>query len=201
MRFFTNFRYVLGLLIVLVLGNNIQAQDIKIELGPDEVALNQGFTITIVVSNERLRSYDNFPDFEGFTKRGTSSSSQTNIVNGQINSSQSITMTYAPTSEGLFTLPAFEMEVNGKKIRSPGKQVKVGPTAQRRQNNKDPFHWDPFEDFFGRKRDIAQEFVDIEDDAFLLLSNSKDQVYIGEGFTTTLAFYVPDDKPSSVTVL
>lgn len=194
MQFFNNCRYVLVFLIVFVLGNNIHAQNIKIELGQDEVALNQGFTITIVVSNEGLRSYDNFPDFEGFTKRGTSSSRKTNIINGQISSTRSIIMTYAPTAQGLFTLPPFEMEVNGKKIKSPGKKVKVGPAVQRKQNNKDPLHWDPFEDFFGRKRDTPQEFVDIEDDAFLSLSTNKNEVYIGEGFTTTLAFYVPDDN-------
>ena len=194
MQFLNNFKYVLGLLIVLILGNNLQAQEISIELGADEIALNQGFTITIVVSNERLRSYDNFPDFVGFTKRGTSSSSKTNIVNGQISSTQSITMTYAPTEQGTFTLPPFEMEVNGKKTKSPGKKIIVGPPAQRQQNNKDPFQWDPFEDFFGRKRDTAKEFVDIKDEAFLSLATSKDEVYIGEGFTTTLAFYVPDDN-------
>ncbi len=53
-----------------------QAQSVKIELGPDEVRLNQYFTITITVTDEKLSSYDAFPDLEGFVKRGTSSSAK-----------------------------------------------------------------------------------------------------------------------------
>ncbi|MFM8834054.1 MAG: hypothetical protein ACKOEV_10565, partial [Cytophagales bacterium] len=49
-----------------------QSQNVQILLGPEEIGENQAWTITITVNNERLRSYDNFPDIEGFHKRGTS---------------------------------------------------------------------------------------------------------------------------------
>ena len=187
-------KYVGLLGLVLLLSNNLFGQKVSIELGPNQIAQNQGFTITVTIQGERLRSYDAFPDFTGMTKRGTSSSSRTNIVNGQVSTSQSITMTYAPTQQGTFTLPPFEMEVNGKKYRSPGKQVKIGPAAQRQQRNTSPFGHDPFDNFFGGQQPAAKEFVDIEDDAFIALINSKNEVYVGEGFTTTLAFYLADNN-------
>jgi len=187
-------KYVWILGLVLIFTNNVYSQKVSIQLGPDQVAQNQGFTISITIEGERLRSYDAFPDFTGFTKRGTSSSSRTNIVHGLVSSSQSITMTYAPTQQGSFTLPPFEMEINGKKYKSPGKKVTVTAPTQRQQRNS-AFGHDPFNNFFGGNRNTpTKEFVDVADDAFIALINSKDEVYVGEGFTTTLAFYLADDN-------
>lgn len=179
----------------LFLGNIhwAKAQDTQIALGPDEIAENQPWTITITVQNSRLRNYDNFPDIEGFNKRGTSSQSSTSIINGQITSSQSVTMSYMPMRQGVITVPAFKMKVNDQIISSPGKKVKIGPPAQQQQ--RDPFKRffdrDPADDFFGRGE---TEFVSIKEDAFLALTTNKDEVYLGEGFNTTLSFYVAENN-------
>lgn len=183
------------LLLLIVLASSISvAQQVQITLGPDEIGENQAWTITITVQNDRLKSYDNFPDIEGFRKRGTSSQSSTNIINGQISSSQSIIMTYLPERQGLVTVPSFTMTINGTKINVQGKKVRVGPPIQRQQAT-DPysrfFNRDPKEDFFGRGE---TEFVDIKEDAFFALTTTKDAVYAGEGFTATLAFYVSDNN-------
>jgi len=173
--------------------NSLFGQDIQIVLGPDEIGENQAWTITITVNNERLKSYDNFPDIEGFRKRGTSTQSQTSMVNGQISSSQSVTMTYLAIGQGTFTLPAFKMKVNEKILSSPGKKITVGPPKQSQQ--RDPvrslFERDPFDDFFGKGE---TEFVDVKEDALLALTTSKNDVYVGEGFTTTLSFLVADNN-------
>ncbi len=170
------------------------AQEIDVELGPDEIGENQAWTITVTVSNERLKSYDDFPDIDGFRKRGTSSSSSTQIINGQISSSQGVTMTYVPTRQGTFKLRPFAMKVNGKTVRSQGTTIKVGPAVQR-SRRRDPFQ-NLFDrdalDMFSDKGDT--EFVDVKEDAFLALTTSKNEVYTGEGFTTTLSFYVADNN-------
>jgi hypothetical protein len=166
---------------------------VQITLGPDEIAENQAWTITITVNNDRLRSYDNFPDIEGFKKRGTSTQSQTSIVNGQISSSQSVIMTYVPTRQGVFTVPAFKMKINDQLLSANGKKVKVGPPAQAPAS--DPFRGffdrDPSTDFFGRSE---PEFIDVKEDALLALSTSSDEVFVGEGFTATLSFLVADNN-------
>jgi BatD DUF11 like domain len=165
-----------------------QAQTIQITLGPDEIGENQAWTISVSIQNERFKSHDFvFPEITGFRKRGTSSQSQTSIVNGQVSSSQSMTMTYLPMKQGTYTVPAFKMTVNGQSISSPGKKVKVGPPVQ---TQRDPYStYDP-NDFFGKNNNT--EFIDIKEDAFLAVSTNKSEVYVGEGFTTSLSFYVAD---------
>jgi hypothetical protein len=168
-------------------------QSIQITLGPDEIGENQAWTITVSANNDRLKSYDNFPDIDGFRKRGTSTQSQTSIVNGQVSSSQSVVMTYMPTAQGVFTIHPFKMKVNDQLISVPGKKVKVGPPVQVRSA-------DPFRSFFDRdpssnpfgKGDT--EFVDVKEDALLAVSTNKDEVYTGEGFTATLSFLVADNN-------
>lgn len=172
---------------------SIHGQNISITLGPDEIGENQSWTITITANNDRLKSYDNFPEIEGFRKRGTSTQSQTSIVNGQISSSQSVIMTYLATRQGTFTIPPFKMKVNDQFISSPGKKVTVGPPIQTQQRDpfKSLFDRDPVDDFFGRS---DPEFVDVKEDAFLALTTTKDEVYVGEGFTATLSFLVADNN-------
>ncbi len=179
----------LSLLLILFVRCGI-AQTMQLVLGPDEIGENQGWTITITVQNEQLKSYDNFPDINGFRKRGTSSQSTTNIVNGQISSSQSIIMTYTPTKQGVFTLAPFKMKVNDKVINSPGKKIKVGPPAQQQQ--RDPFDsfFNRSDDFFGRDNNSSTEYLDVKEDAFFALITNKDEVYVGEGFNATLSFFV-----------
>lgn len=167
----------------------VYGQNIRIDLGPDEIAVNQLFSITVVIDNARLQGYDQFPDIPGFAKRNMSSGSSTQIINGQLSFSTSITQNYLPLKEGNLTIPAFEMEVNGKKISSPGKTVKVTAPVQAQQRNN-PWR-DPFDDFFGRD-DAGTEFIEVDDDAFLAFSVDKKEAWVGEGINTTLAFYVAD---------
>jgi hypothetical protein len=182
----------LSLLFLLSASLTVFAQQVQITLGPDEIGENQTWTITVTVQNERLKSYDNFPEIKGFRKRGQSTQSTTNIVNGQISSSQSVIMTYVPMQQGTITVPSFSMKVNEKPVSVNGKTVKVGP---RQQQQRDPFQnffdRNPADDFFGEGE---TEFVDIKEDAFLALTTSKDEVYVGEGFNTTLSFFVSQDN-------
>jgi len=170
-----------------------QAQTTQIALGPDEIGQNQAWTITITVNNGTLRSYENFPDIDGLQKRGTSSSSQTNIINGQMSTSQSITMNYVPLRQGVINVPSFKLKVNDQVYSVTGKKVKIGPPLHAQQTDpyRSFFDRDPA-DFFGRNQ--PTEFVDIKEDALLALTTNKDEVYVGEGFTTTLSFLIADNN-------
>ena len=177
------------ILAFLLIFSATRAQKIQITLGPDEIGENQVWTISLTVQNDRLRSYDNFPEISGFRKRGTSTQSTQNIINGQISSSQSIIMTYLPLKQGTVTVPDFTMKVNDKTIQVAGKKVKVGPPVQQSQ--------DPFRSFFDRSPDDffgkgETEFVDVKEEAFLALTTNKDEVYTGEGFNATLSFFVSE---------
>jgi len=180
-----------AILAFLLIFSVTRAQKIQVTLGPDEIGENQVWTITLTIQNDRLRSYDNFPEISGFRKRGTSTQSTQNIINGQISSSQSIIMSYVPLKQGTFSVPDFTMKVNDKPIRVSGKRVKVGPPVQQSQDPFRSFFDRGPDDFFGRG---DTEFVDVREDAFLALATSKDEVYTGEGFNATLSFYVSEDN-------
>lgn len=182
-------RFGLSCILMAIMSLKIYSQDVSIKLGNPNIGLNQYFTITIIVENDRLSQYSRFPEIKGFIKRGTSSSTTTNFINGQMTSSQSLTQNYQAGNKGNFQLPPFYMKINGKEAKSQGTQIVVGePVKQRRRN---AFFSDPFENFFSRKEE-ASEFIDIEADAFLAITTDKQEVYIGEGFTATLAFYVSE---------
>ncbi len=185
-------RIILSCIGLILLINGVFGQEVRIEFGSNTVASNQVFTITVTLENERLRNYSPFPEIEGFLKRGTSSSSSTSFVNGKRTSSQSITQNYLPTEEGTFTVPPFTITINGQEYRSEGINVTVGPPRQQQQRGQDPI--DPFDLFNRGRRSQPQEYIDVEADAFLALSTDKATVYVGEGFTTTLAFYVSESN-------
>ncbi len=186
-------KLLLNLVFMLAGFSMVFGQEVQVTLGPDEIGENQAWTITVTVQNDRLKSYDNFPEIKGFRKRGQSTQSTTNIVNGQISSSQSVIMTYIPMQQGTVTVQSFTMKVNEKAVSVAGKKVKIGPPQQQQQ--RDPFRnffdRSPADDFFGEGE---KEFVDIKEDAFLALTTSKDDVYVGEGFNTTLSFFVSQDN-------
>ena len=163
---------------------------ISISLGPDQIGQNQAWPITVTVQNERLKSYDNFPDIVGFTRGGQSTSSQTSIINGQMTSSQSIIMNYYPQKQGTIIIPSFKMKINDQEVSVSGKRVTVGPPVQTRQ--RDPFR--SFFDLDDPSRNAPTEFIDIKDDAFLAVTTSKDEVYVGEGFNAILGFYVAQEN-------
>lgn len=172
-------------------------QEISVALGADEVALNQYFTISITVSNDKIKAYSPFPEIHGFTKRGTSSSSNTSFVNGQVSSSHSITQNYQATAQGSFELKAFQIKVNNQTLTVKGKKIRVTEPAQQ-QRRSTFFQNDPFDNFFGRRASKSVEYTNVKADAFLALSTSKREVYVGEGFTATLAFYVASTNRADI---
>ncbi|HSJ67807.1 MAG TPA: BatD family protein [Anditalea sp.] len=182
----TKFLYLLVFLFPII-NLNATAQDIRIELGPDEIGLNETFSIKITISDEKIKSYDQFPDIPGFQKQGISQSSSMNLINGQMTSTNSVIQYYKPTRKGTFSLDNFSMMVNGQATSSPGKRITVGDSRapQRRAG-------DPFDDFFGQPEEI--EYVEIEDDAFFAMTLDKESVYVGEGFNVSLAFYMSESN-------
>lgn len=167
-----------------------QAQNVKIDLGPDEIALNETFTIKVTISEDKIKSYDQFPEIPGFQKQGISQSSSMTIINGQMSSTNSIIQYYKPSRKGQFTLGSFSVLINGQSFESPGKTITVGdPVSNQGFGNPT----DPFADFFGRPAE-EPEYVELEDDAFFSVSVDKKEIFAGEGFNLNVAFYMSDQN-------
>lgn len=182
----------IGIVVVLLFllhPTSLFSQVVDITLGASEIALNQAFQITIKATNTQLKEYTDFPEIEGFQKIGTSSSSSMNIVNGQMSSTYTITQNYQAIETGTYTLRPFSMTINGKKISSQGKTIKVVAAKQQQQAQRNRYR-DPFDDFFGNGQQQQQQFVEVNDEAFFAVTTTKNEVYVGEGFLLTVAFYV-----------
>ncbi|MCY4418471.1 MAG: BatD family protein, partial [Cytophagales bacterium] len=159
-------------------------RNFRIVAGKNRVAKNEYFTLQLVSENRPVRRYTPFPNLEGFEKAGTSSSSSTRIVQGQISSTHQLIQNYVPLAEGNFTIAPFVLQVDGEEVSFPGMQLVV--TAPIRTQNKPFFPYD----FFGLRSSGPQVYDEVDDEAFLSLSTNKSSVYVGEGFTLSLAFYV-----------
>lgn len=188
----TNLGQLLVFSLVCFCSTGLWGQNIKVNVGADEIASNEPFTITVVVENNQLKNLSGFPEIAGMIKRGTSSSTSTQFINGQVSSTQSLTQNYVAQRQGTFILPPFTITVNGQSINVPGKTIVVGPPKQRRRQ-VDPFANDPWEELFGSRKE-NEEFINVKADAFFALTTDKSEVYMGEGFNTSLAFYVSEQN-------
>ncbi len=176
--------------IIIPLLSEAKSGDVQFKYGKTKIGVNQVFTITISIENEYLKKYSDFPEIKGLRKMGTSSSTNTSIVNGKMTVVSSITQNYYPTKEGKFKLRDFAMEVNGKNYKVSGTSIEIGPPVQRKRR-PDPFAWDPFEEMTNPE-DL--EYVDVEADAFLAVTTDKKEVYRGEGFNATISFFVAESN-------
>ena len=182
------------IILILFWYNSLFCQQIRISITPENLNVGETLQITIIAKNEKIKTYGNFPEVNGLKKVGISSSSSTNFINGKMSSSQEIIQNYIAIKEGVINIPLFEIEVNGYKITSNKKLINVDNKKPEENNNNNPFNnfFDPFEDnFFDRNQD---EFIDVEADAFLSLNTSKKIIKVGEGFNTTLSFFVSEDN-------
>lgn len=184
--------YFFGLVVCMLLGFPVLSQEISVEIGKTEIALNEALQITATVTNGQLTGAGGFPEIKGFTKIGTSSSSYTNIVNGRITQSQSIIQNYKPTKEGTFQIPPFTMSVNGKSVSFGGATVKVSAAVQQR----DP--WDAFFGFGSSDEGDNIDYVNVKEDAFFAISSNKDEVFVGEGFNLSIAMYIADQNQATM---
>ena len=182
--------------IIFLLGYESLCQKAKIEVGPNNISINGNLNVTITIENEILKSYSEFPKIKGFDKRSRSSSSSTNYINGKMSTSQSIIQSYIPKNIGTVIIPSFSMQINNQKIIS--KEIKIEISDKKNEPKKDPFnnYFDPFNNYFDQNEE--NDFIDIKADAFLSLNTNKNEVFVGEGFTTTLSFFVSEKNQADM---
>jgi len=181
-----DYKRFIGVLLILC-GSFVNGwtQKAFIDFGKTNIAVNEAFTITIKVENAKVKSHDPFPKIPGFKKHALASvTSSNNKGNGQITTTDALIQNYYAEKEGTYVIKPFSIKVNGKVVESPGITVSVGPYDK---NLGEPSKI-TLDDFLDLEKN--KEYVDIQDDAFLGLSANKNEVFVGEGVTVTLAFYV-----------
>lgn len=107
---------------------------------PDVVVSGDQFRLTFTVNTQKVKDFL-APSIKGFdVLMGPSRSQQssTQIINGKVSSSSSITYTYIlmANEAGTYTIPAASIEVGGEKIFSNALSIKVLPPDNAQQSGR-----------------------------------------------------------------
>ena len=133
------FFIIVGIIIGIVSATPLHAQITCVTKAPGQVAAGQAFNITYDL-NERADKLPsiNFANFRYAGGPSTGMSSSTTIINGQMQSSQSFTYTYAfvAEKEGTFTIPAVTFVVKNQQIKSNPVNIVVTSGAQNQQQQQ-----------------------------------------------------------------
>ena len=187
--------YALYLTLLLLLSTlSLSAQDASIHISSSKFSTSEYFSITIEAQGERIRSHDPFPAIKGFIKRGTSSSSETTISGGSVETKHSITQHYLAQQPGTYQMPALGLKINGKITQHPATQLKVSKAAHQGHKPSISQSDDPFGLIFSQPPPQIQKPLADERAAFFALKTDKNEVFLGEGFAVSLAFYVARDR-------
>lgn len=114
------------------------AQEITVQ-APQSVYVGDNFTVRFVV-NDQAKDFRG-PDFKGFSLRagpGTSTSSSTSFINGQMSHSVQTTFTYTLKAdvEGSFTVGSASCTAGGKQLSSKPFSIKVEKLSQQAQQQR-----------------------------------------------------------------
>jgi BatD DUF11 like domain len=187
-----------------------QNSDVSLVIGDKNITLEDPFIVTVVVKfvGDAPAPECTFPDLPNFTKRAITKQTGRSMLSGQLIVTCTITQNYAPKREGNIKVPPFFVMMNGIEFKSEGFIVKVGKVIlpdKKDPNNQDtplfkdsPDKKEDFTDFIEGKKEEELQNIDIKEDAFLSLSSSKSNPYVGEGFTITLAFYVAKNNAAEI---
>lgn len=100
-------------------------------MAPDVVVNGDQFRLTYTVNTQKVKEFraPNINDFEVLMGPTRSTQSSTQIINGKMSSSQSITYTYIlmANKEGTFTIPGASIIADGEPMTSNSVTVKVLP--------------------------------------------------------------------------
>ncbi len=166
------------------------AQENSIDFADKTIALDEPFAIMLVIrNNQQPNVYSPFPDIKGMHKRDVVLVTTKETVGGKTITVQRVTQNYMAEKEGNYVLNDFIMTVNGKEEKAKGIAITVNEPIN-------PDYRLQLDSSLAKEISaVATEYANVKDNAFLALSIDKSEVYVGEGFTTSLALYIADANP------
>lgn len=181
-KLLSSFTLLCSLILMVVYSAN--AQNASVSLTSNSIPLNDFLELSVTLSDETIKNIGNFPDIPGFIKRGKTNSTESYSNGTSMQMKHIIKQSYQPTKEGAFSIKPFSIAVNGKTVNFKGGLVRVTAPEQRKSN--DPFA--AFFELFDARN--TREMANVKADAFFAVTSDRSEVYVGEGFTLTVALYV-----------
>jgi BatD DUF11 like domain len=184
-----------------------QSNDVSLIIGEKNITLDDPFIVTVVIKlvGDITTPPDcKFPELPNLPKRGTSKSTSRSFVGGQSLTTCTITQNYTPQKVGNFKIPSFKVTVNGTDLKSETFVVKVSKVVSNNPDKKEAIpdanntEKNAKEDFTDFIEGNNPELINTKEDAFLSLTTSKANPYVGEGFTVILAFYVAENNTAEI---
>jgi hypothetical protein len=173
--------------------DHLFSQELRVEVPRRSISLDEFFTLNLTISPAPLSrpSYTNFPELKGLVKVGVPTTSTT--LEGEA-SSLSITQRYKALAEGSYSQVAASMKFGDKVLLIPAFQLGVGP----KKNSNQASEIEVYEELL--RLENRREFVEVKDDAFLDLSISKKEVFVGEGVTVALSLFVAENNRADLEI-
>lgn len=176
--------------IFLFLSLGLSAQNVKFTANaPNAVAKGDQFRLVYTLrggSGENFNAPSSIKGFDVLYGPARSSSSSTQVINGNVttDSSESYIYTLSAISEGTFTIPAATVVVDGKNYTSNSLQVKVLPADKNAQSQQSAGGGG------GQASAATSTAQNINStDAFIRAIVSKSKVREQESFVVTFRFY------------
>lgn len=182
-------RILLTTVMFLVFLGNILADEVTfVAQAPKSVVVNQQFKLTFKANRANVKE-PTIQDFAGFKvltgpHRSTQRSYQ--LINGKMESSESVTFTYILMAdvEGEYRIPAASIMVDQKKISSNPLRIKVLP-----EDNSAPSGQSPQDNYDSRSLGRNPSTNVADDDLFIRASLSMGKVYEQEAVLLTYKVY------------
>ena len=181
------------LILMITVSLKMFAEEVTLKAAaPDVVVNGDQFRLTYTVNSQDVKDFL-APQAKGFdVLMGPSRSQQssTQIINGKVSSSRSITYTYIlmAVSEGTFNIPAASIEVDGKKIFSNPLTIKVLPKDKEDANSNQS---QGNSGISSRNQKSSGRITD--KDLFVLATASKTKVHEQEAILVTYKAYTTVD--------
>ena len=184
-------KYIFLILMISASLQMFAKEEVTLRASAPEVVVNgDQFRLTYTVNSQDVKDFL-APQAKGFdVLMGPSRSQQssTQIINGKVSSSRSITYTYIlmAVSEGTFNIPSASIEVDGEKIFSNPLTIKVLPKDKEDANsNQDN------SGISSRNQKSSGRITD--NDLFVLATASKTKVHEQEAILVTYKAYTTVD--------
>src|SRR3989338_10935035 len=105
----------------------LAAEDItfETEVNAPQVALDDSLQLTLRITGTQNVSPIELPAIDGFTSRFIGPATSVSIINGQSSVTKSFIYVLYPQRTGKFTIPAFTLELEGKKYTSAPVEIDV----------------------------------------------------------------------------
>lgn len=184
-------KYIFLILMISASLQMFAKEEVTLRASAPEVVVNgDQFRLTYTVNSQDVKDFL-APQAKGFdVLMGPSRSQQssTQIINGKVSSSRSITYTYIlmAVSEGTFNIPSASIEVDGEKIFSNPLTIKVLP-----KNKEDTNSNQGNSGISSRNQKSSGRITD--NDLFVLATASKTKVHEQEAILVTYKAYTTVD--------